>query len=222
MLRGAPFKASTWLKSNSTLHFFKIAQSVHGVKLLLPTAVWKPRYSCNDSTHNRNATFDNERRFNEINIQMLSKTIHQQIFSESDSIAGNEKVFSRIKEHLTVHGLWGKDCTVIDDIKLQLPKFDGKNISEHFENIARNQSQDYMHLAKKIASSQPPPMPQYWLFEPGWTKYEKDGSTKKVSCPDDSAFVFDVEVCINENDLPVMATAASENAWLVDFSSVFF
>eukprot|EP00795_Rhopilema_esculentum_P006484 gene6484-11938_t len=190
-----------------------MAQSVHGVKLLLPTAVWKPRYACSDSTHNGNATLDNERRFNEINIQMLSKTIHQQIFSDSDSIAGNEEVFSRIKEHLTAHGLWGKDCTVIDDIKLQLPKFDGKNISEHFENIARNQSQDYMHLAKKIASSQPPPMPQSWLFETGWTKYEKDGSTKKVSCPEDSAFVFDVEVCINENDLPVMATAASEDAW---------
>ena len=154
-----------------------------------------------------------ERRFNEINIQMLSRTIHEQIFPSQERPVCNETDFSKMKEHLSQHGLWGKECTVLDDVALKLPEFEGRNVSEHFENIAKRQTEKYLEMAQRLATSKPPPFPEKWLFEPGWTKYMPDGTTERMACPEDDAFVFDVEVCMNENELPVMATAASENAW---------
>ena len=155
-----------------------------------------------------------ERRFNEINIQMLSKSIHEQVFPAQTKRPNLENENSaRIRNHLQQHGLWGKDCTVLNDVNFKIPKFHGKNINQHFENIAKEQIAKYLELAREIADSQPPPIPKSWLFQPGWTKYTKDGVTMQVNCPDDDVFVFDVEVCIKESELPVIATAASPNAW---------
>ncbi len=121
--------------------------------------------------------------------------------------------FSKVKEHLCQHGLWEKQCTILDDIEIDLPKFLGKNIEEHFENIAIEQAIDYFRLAKKMANAMPPSIPKEWLYQAGWTKYARNGEITHVGHPDANVFVFDVEVCINENDLPVIATAASEDAW---------
>ena len=161
---------------------------------------------------------ENERRFNEINIQMLSKSLHEQVFPASQSKPELDTGdFKKVKEHLDQHGLWGKDCTVLNDINFRIPKFHGKTISEHFENIANDQISKYLELAKELASSQPPPMPQSWLCQKGWTKYTPDGIAEQVQCPDCDVIVFDVEVCMNESELPVMATAASPSAWYLMF-----
>lgn len=161
---------------------------------------------------------DNERRFNQINIQMLSKSIHEQVFPANQNVSAiKNEDFAKIRQHLDKHGLWGKDCTVLNDVNFKIPKFHGKNISEHFENIAKDQISKYLELAKELACSQPPPMPKSWLFQKGWTKYAQDGATKQVECPDDDVIVFDVEICMNESELPIMATAASPNAWYFMF-----
>ena len=161
----------------------------------------------------------NERRFNEINIQMLSKSIHEQVFptdqSNSDFDTGD---FSKVRDHLHKHDLWGKDCTVVNDVNFEIPKFCGETISEHFENIAKDQIKKYLELAKELAYSQPPLMPKSWLFQRGWTKYTQDGAAVQVDCPDCDVVVFDVEVCMNESELPIMATAASPNAWYLCLS----
>lgn len=156
-----------------------------------------------------------ERRFNEINIQMLSKSLHEQIFpSDQGKFADlQEKEFEKIKKHLDDHGLWGKECTILNDVNFEIPKFKGKNINEHFENIASEQSSKYLDLAKDIAFSRLPPIPTNWLLQHGWTKYGKDGSIERVKAPNDDVFVFDVEVCMNASELPILATAASKNAW---------
>ena len=157
---------------------------------------------------------DKERRYNQINIQMLSKSIHKQVFPANQNASAIESEdFATIRQHLDKHGLWGKDCTVLNDVNFKIPKFRGKNISEHFENIAKDQISRYLELAKELAYSQPPPMPKSWLFQKGWTKYTQDGEARQVECPDDDVIVFDVEICMNESELPVMATAASPNAW---------
>ena len=166
----------------------------------------------------------NESRFNEINIQMLSKSIHEQVFTtdqnNSDFDSGD---FSKVRDHLNEHDLWGKDCTVVNDVNFQMPKFHGKNISEHFENIAKDQISKYLELAKELACSQPPPMPKSWHFQRGWTKYTQDGAAMQIDCPDCDVVVFDVEVCMNESELPIMATAASPNAWYfcLSFGGIF-
>ncbi|KAI3485731.1 hypothetical protein L1887_50887 [Cichorium endivia] len=67
--------------------------------------------------------------------------------------------------------------------------------------------------------------PVTWSVEPGWTKYpilrSKDNSAValgpgvSVAHPDpkDDMLVFDVETMVQEGPFPVMATAASPNAW---------
>ncbi len=53
-------------------------------------------------------------------------------------------------------GLWKKQCSILDDIAIDPPKCLGKNVKEHFENIAIEQSIDYFRLAKKIVNATPP------------------------------------------------------------------
>lgn len=67
--------------------------------------------------------------------------------------------------------------------------------------------------------------PVSWSIEPGWTKYpilrSEDGLAQalgpgvSVPYPDkqDDMLVFDVETMVQEGPFPVMATAASPNAW---------
>lgn len=169
----------------------------------------------NETDKGRTESSDKKgRRFNQINIQMLSRSIHEQVFlNEPKQSDLKREEFGRVKDHLKVHGLWGKECTILNDVDFEIPDLTGKNISEHFENIANEQIYRYLELAKEIANGQPPPIPNRWLFQAGWTKYSNDGTTEKVCCPEDDAFVFDVEICMNDSELPVMATAASPNAW---------
>ncbi|GAC74929.1 mitochondrial DNA polymerase gamma, catalytic subunit [Moesziomyces antarcticus T-34] len=67
--------------------------------------------------------------------------------------------------------------------------------------------------------------PVTWSIEPGWTKYpvlrSKDNSAVALGPgvsvahpdPEDDMLVFDVETMVQEGPFPVMATAASPNAW---------
>eukprot|EP00794_Sanderia_malayensis_P010229 gene10229-11278_t len=201
--------SSAWAKAN----YFQSNSKIRKFPALLSTKRWLS---------------NEQRRLNEINIQMLSKNLHEQIFNVKQSERDLKIDLGKIKDHLSQHGLWGKECTILDDIDIELPKFLGKDISEHFENIAKEQSADYFNMAVNMANAKIPPLPREWHFQAGWTKYDVNGEIFSVDCLDADVFVFDVEVCINENELPVIATAVSEHAWycwvsktLVDESSAF-
>ena len=97
--------------------------------------------------------------------------------------------------------------------KIELPPLLGGNLPSHFEELGRQQAEPYMRESMRISAAKLPPMPTTWLNEPGWTRYAPDGSTWSVEAPDESAIVFDVEVCVREGHYPTLAIAASGNAW---------
>ncbi|XP_055948526.1 DNA polymerase subunit gamma-1-like isoform X2 [Argiope bruennichi] len=46
-----------------------------------------------------------------------------------------------------------------------------------------------------------------------WMQYDKSGTSKSVDYPEESALVFDVEVCMKEGNFPTMATAVTKDYW---------
>lgn len=152
-------------------------------------------------------------RFNSVNIQMLSESLHQQIFKNATESKLNEEALKVIQKHLHKHGLSDKTTTSIPDVDLKLPPLHGNNINEHFIHIANKQIADYKLLIDEIISKPLPKMPDLWQKASGWTKYCDDGSFESVPFPDDRGLVFDIECLMSEGNYPTMATAVSARHW---------
>ena len=156
---------------------------------------------------------DDLQRMSLLNIQMLSRPLHQQIFGGRESSVRKSAV-DRCRKHLKSQGLWGKKGSTLPDIDVELPRLTGENIDAHFRNIAEVQSRPYLDLAVELMRTPLPSMPKEWSFTPGWTKYDPStGEAISVDYPEDSGLVFDVEVCMMESPRPILATAASQRCW---------
>ncbi|XP_062246286.1 DNA polymerase subunit gamma-1 [Platichthys flesus] len=153
-----------------------------------------------------------ETRLNPLKIQMLSKNLHEQIFRGLEPEYGEEDVERGVK-HLQKHQLWGKETSLLPDVELKLAQMFGENVDEHFRILAQNQSLPYLEAANELQQAELPPMPQEWKWEVGWTRYGPSGESQKVDFPDESALVFDVEVCVTEGRCPTLATAVSPTNW---------
>nr|XP_054756304.1 DNA polymerase subunit gamma-1-like [Lytechinus pictus] len=164
-------------------------------------------------------------RMNAINIQMLSKELHQQIFnfqrrkaSSRSMVKGvvesiNDKLLEKTKQHLQKHGLWGKEGSILPDVDFKLPRLFGSSIDEHFQILANKQSVSYLDMAQELAETLPPPMPEDWIFSEGWTKYVENETPVPVDFPEDQSLVFDMECCVAEGNYPTLAVAVSTSAW---------
>uniref|UniRef100_A0A8D0H7V5 DNA polymerase subunit gamma-1 n=1 Tax=Sphenodon punctatus TaxID=8508 RepID=A0A8D0H7V5_SPHPU len=153
-----------------------------------------------------------QRRMNPLNIQMLSKALHEQIFRGAE-IQYSEADIQKSVEHLKKHDLWGKETSILPDVELQLPRMYGKDLDEHFRNLAQKQSLPYLEAASELLQCEIPLMPQEWAWDVGWTQYGPNGEKKAVEFPDERALVFDVEVCMTEGRCPTLAVAVSPSAW---------
>ncbi|XP_072039067.1 DNA polymerase subunit gamma-1-like [Amphiura filiformis] len=155
-------------------------------------------------------------RKNPIGIQMLSESLHKQIFHNNHEISGSdgaEKRIKKSKKHLQKHGLLDKEHTPLPDVDLKLPNLYGDNIDEHFRTLAKKYSAGYLKLSEELAGAELPPMPSKWLFQNGWVKYVEGMEPASVKYPEEQAIVFDVEVCMTEGPYPTLATAVSTKAW---------
>ncbi|XP_047451679.1 DNA polymerase subunit gamma-1 [Mugil cephalus] len=170
------------------------------------------RSFCSAKPHSLQGEDSTETRLNPLNIQMLSRNLHEQIFRGQEPEYREEDV-ERSMRHLQKHELWGKETSLLPDVELKLPKMYGKNIDEHFRILAQKQSLPYLEAATKLQRAELPRMPQEWSWEVGWTRYGPDGETQKVDFPEESALVFDVEVCMTEGQCPTMAVAVSPTNW---------
>ncbi|XP_012941525.1 DNA polymerase subunit gamma-1 [Aplysia californica] len=156
-------------------------------------------------------------RFNSVNIQMLTESLHQQIFKTSSKISKNELGkgdLEKVHSHLKKHGLSSSGfSSTLPEVNLRLPDLHGQNMNEHFEHIARQQAAPYRTLVEELAGASLPPMPREWNRCRGWTKYNKDGTFESVPFPDDHGLVFDIECLVPEGQFPTMATAVSSKHW---------
>ncbi|CAB3241455.1 unnamed protein product [Arctia plantaginis] len=152
-----------------------------------------------------------EFRVNEVNIQMISKNIYDQLFKKpTERIDCN--IIKRCQDNLLKHGIDYKKCSHLPDVELKLPKLEGSDVVEHFYNIGERQSAPYRTLLQKLATCKLPPLPKEWSKSAGWTKYTSK-KAEKVSCPPDDALIFDVEVLMSAGKRPTLACAVSPNAW---------
>lgn len=115
-------------------------------------------------------TSNGKTRFNELNMQMLSRNLYEQVFINCD--AKNELSQEKIKllkKELVESGMDINDVKNIPDVDIDLPAFEGKNIEEHFYNIAKNQTRDYLKIIHGILEKIPD-VPEKWLKQEGWTR----------------------------------------------------
>nr|XP_002125927.3 DNA polymerase subunit gamma-1-like [Ciona intestinalis] len=188
-----PYNRSIW-KNNSMLKYRNISSSEAKVKK------------------------DTTSRYNKFGIQMLPEKLHKQIFKETRIKDENPKQIQQSIEHLDKFGLWGKEQESLPDYDVTLPKLYGNNVNEHFENVASEQSRPYREALNKLVKNELPNMPGLddWVDQPGWTRYTYFNGklmTEPVEYPAGDAVVFDCEVLVSASEAPIMAVAASTDAW---------
>ncbi|XP_061227335.1 DNA polymerase subunit gamma-1 [Neopsephotus bourkii] len=153
-----------------------------------------------------------QRRMNPLNIQMLSRSLHEQIFRGA-RVHHSSADIQRSVEHLQRHDLWGKETSTLPDVDLRLPRMYGDNIDEHFRLLAQKQSLPYLEAANELLRCELPPVPERWAWQLGWTRYGPGGQEEAVEFPEERAVVLDVEVCVADGHCPTLAVAVSPHAW---------
>lgn len=155
---------------------------------------------------------ENNARYNEINLQMLPKKLYEQIFGSECEKCPDDVILS-IKKDLSKFGLGSEIIPESPALDIKIPSLQGRNIEEHFENIAREQVEPYKNVIVKMLSEKLPPIPKNFLLKDGWTRYTETDSPESVEFPLEDNLVFDVEICVKSGPLPVLACAASSSAW---------
>ena len=159
---------------------------------------------------------------NELGVQLLSRTLHSQIFKNVSFPSPPPSYVRVAREHLRMHGLDPTQGSVLPDISFQLPPLQGSNIAEHFHRIGAHASEPWLTISKELASLQLPPKPDNWHIQSGWTKYYHVSNglsySEHIDVPahdgkPEDMLVFDVESMPNYHPHAVMACAASGNAW---------
>lgn len=162
----------------------------------------------NSQTH---CTEIGDRFFNEVNIEMLPRSIYQQLFGKMKFAKHSVETIESVRKHLMKHKLFKKldtsDYNSVDELNLILPPLEGNDVEEHFLVIGEQQSGPYRHLLEEVVKLDLPSPPAMWIMQEGWTYYSQDGSFGSISCPPDDALVLDVEVCQAEGQLPTLAVA---------------
>lgn len=152
------------------------------------------------------------RRTSALGIQMISKSLHKQIFGDEPRVS--KDAVEKSKKHLKSHGIdiGSIRSTELPDIDIDLPPLLGSDVNDHFIKIANQQIEPYLSLAKNLVDVSLPEMPKKWSFVSGWTQYY--GNTPiAVPYPDEDALILDVEVCVRDSERPILATAVSPNYW---------
>lgn len=145
-------------------------------------------------------------------IQQLSAGLHRQVFPASPYVS-DPKLVALSQKHLAIHDLLGKQSETNPPIDLQLPPLQGKTLDEHFYRIGKDAAEPYLSMSTTFARIELPKAPTQWRKQSGWTRYGNDGAITRVSYPTEDCLVFDCETMYKESPFPVMACAASTDAW---------
>ncbi|KAH8335954.1 hypothetical protein KR074_012591 [Drosophila pseudoananassae] len=154
---------------------------------------------------------------NLVKVQMISRNLHAQLFPQCPRSTSEQQIASAklYQKELRRHGVDFENSTSVQDVHLRLPSLRGRDIEEHFHNIAKEQVEPYENLLMPLVKCEKlPNRPKRWEFFAGWTAYDPiDGAPTPVDHPLEKGLIFDVEVCVNEGPTPVLATAVSSERW---------
>ncbi|KAL7295710.1 hypothetical protein TKK_0011057 [Trichogramma kaykai] len=172
----------------------------------------KQAFAESESDKEKQNLLKNETRFNEINLQMLSRNLYQQIFGNDFKRAEfDENAVLSVKKDLAKFEISTSNSEIIPDVNITIPPLKGSNIEEHFKNIAREQVDPYLNIIFNLLGNIPP-MPKKFVFQEGWTKYYNN-TYESVDYPEEDGLIYDVEVCVKNGPFPTLATAVGNNAW---------
>ncbi|KAJ9051649.1 DNA-directed DNA polymerase gamma mip1 [Entomophthora muscae] len=151
---------------------------------------------------------------NHAGIQLLEASFRDRVFGGVEDAVSDPVVDNLSIEHLTKQGIYGKQRNEeTKPLTFDPPELMGSSIGEHFYNIGLDAAEPYLSMAKELARSSLPPIPLEWSQISGWTRYGVDGKVSHVAYPADPLLVFDVEVLVQIGHHPVLACAASPQAW---------
>ena len=163
-------------------------------------------------------------RRNPVGVQMLSSSLHSQLFPGQPLPKPPQALLDISKRHLKDNDLFPEGAAVLPEISFNLPSLRGNNIRDHFHTLGQYTAEPYASMAREFAATKLPAKPDRWeMGRPGWTKYYSDGRMEAVDDLGDETLVsFDVEVLYKLSRFPVMATAVTPNAWYSWLSPVIF
>lgn len=151
---------------------------------------------------------------NQAGVQLLTRSLHEQIFKNHPFGSATQGALSISQTHLKAHGLSGQANTEQPETPFTLPPLLGKTIDEHFWSMGMLDAKPYLDLANDFAAVELPPQPENWARSSGWTRYNADGTFDAVdNLPEGEAVCFDVETMYKLTNYPCMATAATATAW---------
>ncbi|KAK0464257.1 gamma DNA-directed DNA polymerase [Desarmillaria tabescens] len=159
---------------------------------------------------------------NAFGVQLLSQSLYDQVFKNYTSPPPPAIYMNIARGHLEVHELNPSQSSILPSPEFTLPPLQGNNILEHFYRIGSSNAEPYLSLAKSFATAQLHPPPEHWNTQAGWTKYiyKSDGSGYHEHVPypmhdgkPEEMLSFDIENLPKYHHFPVMACAASPNAW---------
>jgi len=156
-----------------------------------------------------------EARFNEIEVQQLSKHLYAQIFPKGNLSPPSAELVQLARDHLRRHDLLGKITDTSPPIAFNLPPLAGNTLDEHFHKLGVDAGEPFLTHAKDFARTSLPPKPRTFVHRSGWTKYGAGGVVEEGVAPEGHMMAFDTEVMWKESPFAVMACAATPDAWYV-------
>ena len=154
-------------------------------------------------------------RRNPVGVQLLSPSLHSQLFPGPSLPKPPAPLLEVSKRHLNQHGLLPEAAAVLDELSFDMPPLHGSNIRDHFYALGRQTAEPYLSMATEFERSELPPKPtEFQMTKPGWTKYLADGTWQAVDdLGEETTVSFDVETLYKLSSYPVMATAVTPNGW---------
>ncbi|KAJ9108112.1 hypothetical protein QFC19_002577 [Naganishia cerealis] len=183
----------------------------------------------NTKSNDSNTPSDDESktgiRRNAVGVQLLSPSLQRQLFPGKPREKPSPAITEISLQHLKDNDLSPNGAAVLPEINFDLPPLQGNNIREHFQRLGNDIAEPYLGMSKRFAEGSLPEIPPTWCTDqPGWYRYDKDsGKPEPVhDLGDESVICFDVEVLYKLSPYPVMATAATPNAWYSWLSPAVF
>jgi DNA polymerase gamma 1 len=112
-------------------------------------------------------------RLNQVNVQMINEKLRSYLFDHKNP--DDAELIRKAQENLKKFSLGSGDIQAMKDFgdRLELPKLRGKNLSEHFYKIGREQTEVYLKLLSKFGNNNlndKLKLPKEFVFKPGWTR----------------------------------------------------
>lgn len=157
---------------------------------------------------------------NVLGFDTISPSLYKQLFPSHKRAVLTLDAERRVRSHFTQFGI---DLDAVEmpptpDFDWQLPKLQGGTLRAHFESMGRQFAEPYDNRARALIAAGLPERPHghQIAMQPGWTRYTWAGLTllmEQVDCPQEDAFVYDCETLVVRGGMPIIATAASSEAW---------